>query len=313
MSALDLSGDAGLIATYLLTLNILFGLLLSTKYNPVKKWPYRRINTVKLHSWTGYLALSVALLHPTLLLLSTTAGFKLLDVIFPLGSSIQPFEDTLGALALYTIAFTVVSSYFRFALGRKLWKSLHFAAYAAAALFFVHGLLQNSPFDPLDAEKVSLEICLLLVVGGTAWRLRYALDQRKKVQFTVWNWELALFPEAGSGGQAVCVLEGYLFNRMNLPAKLHRVSMAFSQNGQQRVIGRLRGSDTDETLEALHLPPRQGVDVSLYSLFEGKEAQELLNLKRADFVGHFPDGKTFRKKLAGKKDIASSREKLSSP
>lgn len=185
MSAVDLSGDAGLVALCLLTLNILLGLLLSTKYNPVRQWPHRRINTVKLHNWTGYLALSVALLHPVLLLFSTTAGFKLLDVLVPPWSPSQPFENTLGAVALYAIAFTVATSYFRFQLGRKLWKKLHYVAYGAAALFFVHGLLtdpllSNSPFNPLDAEKVLVEACLLLVVAGTVWRVRYALNSPKK-------------------------------------------------------------------------------------------------------------------------------------
>jgi hypothetical protein len=235
-----------------------------------------------------------------------------MDVIFPIWSPSQPFENTLGALALYTVAFTVVTSYFRFKLGRKLWKSLHYAAYGAAALFFVHGLLtdpqlQNTPLDPFDAEKVRVELCLLAVVVGTLWRLRHALDRRKKVKFTLWDWDLAHFPEAGSGGQVICVLEGYLFNRMNLPAKLHRISMVFSEKGRQRVIGHVRDADTYEALEALHLPPRQGVDVSLYSVFESDEAQELLNLQRANFVGHFPDVKTFRKKLAGKKDFKLER------
>ena len=318
LSAIDLSGDAGLIAIYLLTLNILFGLLLSTKYNPVKNWPYRRIDTVKIHNWTGYLALSVALLHPTLLLASTTAGFKLLDVIVPLWSPIQPFENTLGALALYTVAFTVVTSYFRFELGRKLWKSLHYGAYAAAVLFFVHGLLtdpelENNPFDPFDAEKVSIELCLLVVVAATVWRLRYALDLRKQVRFTVWDFDLALFPEAGPGGQAVGVLDGYLFNKTRSPVNLHSVSMAVRQNGVQQVRGPLRDSASDGYLEALRVPPRRGVNVSLYALFNGEEAQKLLDLtglRRADFVGHFPDGKVFRTKLAGLKAFTNGHKRL---
>lgn len=317
MSALDLSGDAGLAALYLLTLNISLGLLLSTKYNPVKNWPYRRINTVKLHNWTGYLALSVALLHPTLLLASSTAGFKLFDVLFPLWSPIQPLENTLGALALYTVAFTVVTSYFRFELGRKLWKKLHYAAYGAAALFFIHGLLtdpelENNPLDPFDGEKVTIELCLLFVVVATVWRLRYALDQRKMVRFAVSGFNLALFPESGRGGQALGVLEGYFFNKTRSPVKLHRVSMAFRQNGVQKVIGPLRDSASDEYLEAVSIPPRRGINVSLYALFNGEEVQELLDLtglKRAEFVGRFPDGKALRKKLAGLKVLANSRKR----
>ena len=63
MSALDLSNYAGLTAVGLLTLNILLGLLLSVKYNPVRRWPHRRMNTVALHNWTGYTALAVIDYH----------------------------------------------------------------------------------------------------------------------------------------------------------------------------------------------------------------------------------------------------------
>ena len=42
MTALDLSNFAGLGAIGLLTFNVLLGLLIATKYNPVRRWPRRR-------------------------------------------------------------------------------------------------------------------------------------------------------------------------------------------------------------------------------------------------------------------------------
>ena len=59
VTAIDISSWFGLGAFTLLTLNILLGLLLSTKYNPVRRWPHRRVDTVTLHNWTGYLALAL--------------------------------------------------------------------------------------------------------------------------------------------------------------------------------------------------------------------------------------------------------------
>jgi hypothetical protein len=49
MTAIDLSSYFGLAAMTLLTLNILIGLVMSVKYNPVRNWPHRRINTFKIH------------------------------------------------------------------------------------------------------------------------------------------------------------------------------------------------------------------------------------------------------------------------
>src|SRR5438034_6035752 len=42
MTAIELSSYAGLAAMTLLTFNILIGLVMSVKYNPVRNWPHRR-------------------------------------------------------------------------------------------------------------------------------------------------------------------------------------------------------------------------------------------------------------------------------
>ncbi len=178
MTALDLSSTAGLIAMGLLTLNILLGLLLSTNYNPVTRWPHRKIEIFKLHNWTGYIALGVAFLHPVLLLFSSTAGFHVLDVVLPFWSPQQRNYNLLGALAFYLTLFVVVTSYFRPRLGNRIWKKLHFTAYAAAAVFFTHGILidpylKNQPPDLLDGEKLLVEGCAALVISATVLRIRY--------------------------------------------------------------------------------------------------------------------------------------------
>lgn len=189
MDAVNLSSYAGLLALCLLTLNILLGLLVSVRYQTKKRFPYRQINIFKIHNWTGYTALCVALLHPMLLLLSKTAGFRLFDIAFPVWSPTQPLVNTLGAAALYCLVLVVVTSYYRVEIGRRLWKRLHYVAYAAAALFFIHGLLtdphlKNRPFDPFDAEKVLVETCLLLVIVSIVGRVKYAFRTSSKAQKT---------------------------------------------------------------------------------------------------------------------------------
>ncbi|MGI8507982.1 MAG: ferric reductase-like transmembrane domain-containing protein [Gemmatimonadaceae bacterium] len=182
MTAIDASSYFGLAAISLLTLNILIGLLLSTKYNPVRKWPHRRINTLKLHNWTGFAALAVALVHPVLILFSSTAHFHFIDIAYPLNAPKQPYINTLGALALYLLIITVVTSYFRFQIGRKIWKPLHFTTYALFALYAVHALLtdpnlKDAPLDPFDAEKVFVELCIVVVLAAIVLRIRWQLRQ----------------------------------------------------------------------------------------------------------------------------------------
>jgi len=175
--AIELSSDAGLVAVGLLTANILLGLLISTGYNPVRRWPRRRVKLFRFHNWTGYTALAVSALHPILVLVSKTAGFRVMDVAFPVRSPVQPLENSIGAIGFYCVAFAVLTSYFRHLFGFHRWKQLHYATYAAAVTFFIHSLLtdpelKNRPVDWIDAEKVFVEVCMLLVAAGTIWRYR---------------------------------------------------------------------------------------------------------------------------------------------
>ena len=176
-SAIDVSSVVGLIAVGVFTAQLLLGLLLSVGYNPLRQWPRQRVKLFTFHNWLGYIGLATAITHPLILLLSSTAGFRLFDIAVPIWSPVQPFENTLGAVALYLVAFVVVTSYLRRAFAHHTWKLLHYTAYAAAAVFFVHGVLadpnlQNKPVDWIDAEKVYVEVCALLIVAATALRFR---------------------------------------------------------------------------------------------------------------------------------------------
>jgi predicted ferric reductase len=183
MSAVDLSSDVGLVAMVLLTMNILLGLVLSSRYNPVRNWPHRRLPIFDIHNWTAYMALGLVVLHPVLLLLSRSAGFRVTDILWPLHSPKQTSYNCLGAAAFYCVVFVVVTSYLRSLLGSRVWKKLHYASYAAAGLLFLHGILidpelKNRPPDLLDGEKILVESCALIIIGATIWRICYQPKKR---------------------------------------------------------------------------------------------------------------------------------------
>jgi predicted ferric reductase len=179
---IELSSDAGLVAIGLLTANILMGLLMATRYNPVRRWPHRRVNIVKIHNVTGYVALAVVLVHPALLLLRSRVTFGLVDLLYPVNAPKQPSINTVGAAAMYLLIFVVVTSYFRWQIGRKWWRRMHFATYALFPLFAVHSILtdptlRDAPIDPFDAEKVYVELCILAVLIAMALRVRWQRQQ----------------------------------------------------------------------------------------------------------------------------------------
>jgi predicted ferric reductase len=177
----------GLVAVGMFTAQILLGLLVSVGYNPVRQWPRRRLKLFTFHNWLGYIALATASVHATILLFAEAKDggrlFRVFDVLVPIWSPVQPFPNTLGAIAFYLVSFVVLTSYFRNVFGHRNWKRLHYTAYAAAFVFFSHGivadpLLQNRPVDWIDAEKVYVEACALLIAGATVWRVKAGRERK---------------------------------------------------------------------------------------------------------------------------------------
>jgi len=186
MSALELSSDVGVVAVFVLTFNIMLGLLMGVKYNPWRSWPHRRINYFRIHNWTGYVALTLSLLHVILLLLSTEAKFRVIDVLYPMIGPKQPVINTLGAAALYVLIVVVVTSYYRAAIGHDRWHIIHYGTYLTATLFLVHGIwsdpsLKDNPIDYLDAEKVAIELSLMVILVASFFRWRFALQRRRSL------------------------------------------------------------------------------------------------------------------------------------
>jgi predicted ferric reductase len=179
LTILDLSAYVGLAAVGAITLNMLMGLLMAFRYSPYRSWPHRRFNYFRLHNWTGYIALTVSILHPSILLLNKDPRFRILDLFYPVHSPIQPLDNTIGAIALYLLAFVAVTSYLRIRLGRHLWKSFHFSIYFGAVALFWHSLftnpsLKNAPMDWSDGGKLFVEFCFVLIATIGLFRWRYS-------------------------------------------------------------------------------------------------------------------------------------------
>jgi len=183
-SPVELSAYIGLVGVGLLAANLLLGLLMAGGYNPARHWPHVALKLFKLHNWTAYVALTTAIVHPLVLLFSATPRFRIVDLLVPAWSPVQPFSNVLGAIALYLVIMIVATSYFRRALGRQLWRSIHYTTYAAAIIFLVHGLIADPTvtgraIDYIDGEKVYVEVCAALFTAVTLWRIRHRRAKRR--------------------------------------------------------------------------------------------------------------------------------------
>ena len=179
MTLLDLCSYIGLGATGAVTLNLLLGMLMSLRYSPVRVWPHLRINVFLLHQWTAWIAIVLTLTHPLVLLFLHAPRFRVLDLLWPIHSPLQPWINLAGAGAAYLVLLVFLTSLVRTRLGRPLWRSLHYCVFPAAVLIFLHSLLTDPLLkdghpDLLDGGKVFIEICALLSFTAVAvrWRLR---------------------------------------------------------------------------------------------------------------------------------------------
>src|ERR1700733_736678 len=169
MDLVDLSAYAGLGAVALATAHLVIVLLIEYPYSPVKYWPHRRFNIFYAHRITAYATIALTLIHPLILLLVRRVPFRVVDILLPIHSPLQPVQNTLGAIALYLLAIVVVTSLYRLSIGRKWWKRSHLLVYPAALLLFIHGVFTDSELktgraDLLDGEKVFVEICFLVIL-----------------------------------------------------------------------------------------------------------------------------------------------------
>jgi len=179
MTALDLCSYIGLGATGAVTVNLLLGMLMSLRYSPVRAWPHRRINLFLLHQWTAYIAIVLTVTHPLVLLFIHAPRFRVIDLLWPIHSPLQPWINLAGAGAAYLVLLVFITSLLRTRIGRPLWRSLHYFVFPAAVLIFLHSiftdpLLKDGHPDLLDGGKVFIEICALISVAALAvrWRLR---------------------------------------------------------------------------------------------------------------------------------------------
>ena len=188
---LQLSAYMGLVATGLLTFNILLGMMLGTAYKKHSYWlklpnHIKQINVYNLHNWTAYIALLLVLLHPTLLLFAPATKFKFIDIIFPINAPHQKIFVAFGTLSMFAIITVLITTQkvVKKKMSFRTWKNIHLISYCTALLFIVHGIvldpqLKDRPLNLLDAEKLVSELCLIILVVASILRYKYHLKTKK--------------------------------------------------------------------------------------------------------------------------------------
>lgn len=135
------SRAAGVIAFVALTLDVVFGLLVSTG-GADRLLP--RARSVEVHRWLSSAALALTGLHAAALLGDRFVRFDLLDVLVPFLSSYRALAVGVGVLTAYGALVVHFSFQLRMRLGPRGWRRLHYLSFAVFLGALLHGVLAGS-------------------------------------------------------------------------------------------------------------------------------------------------------------------------
>ena len=166
------------IATVLILLTILWGVLLSTRIlKPNDRPAWLR----DLHTWMGGLALAFTVIHMVTLIADSYITFDVIDVLVPFASSWKPIPVTLGVLGFYILAAVQISSLFMKKLDRKTWHRIHMLSYVQFIIVIAHTLSAGSDVGTRLFTGFTMAVAML---GAAVYGIRLvsgrSVDRRKK-------------------------------------------------------------------------------------------------------------------------------------
>jgi len=123
-----------------------------------------RLVVASVHRSAALLSVVFLVVHVTSLMFDPYAQLKLINLILPFTSSYRPLWVGLGTVALDLMIAIVVTSLLRERIGPRVWKAVHWFAYAMWPFALAHGI--GSGTDRSTFWMLSIDTaCVLAVIG----------------------------------------------------------------------------------------------------------------------------------------------------
>jgi hypothetical protein len=162
------SRATGLLTLLLLTSVFVLGALTGGRASSAR-WP--RFAVAALHRNLTLLTVAFVLVHVSTAVIDGYAGIAWLDVMLPFGSVYHPFWLGLGAAAFDLFVALLVSSLLRPHIRPRLWRGLHWAAYACWPVAIAHGLGIGGADSRTGWVLIVTGACALAAVSAVVWRV----------------------------------------------------------------------------------------------------------------------------------------------
>ena len=180
----------GLVSLVLLTASVALGIMEVTRWSTPR---FPRFVTAALHKNISLLVVVFLAVHIVTAIGDNFAPIGWLDVIVPFHSPYRPIWLGLGAVAVDLLIALIVTSLLRARIGYRVWRAVHWTAYACWPVALLHALGTGSDTRVRWALLLSLG---LLVVVCLALAVRLAIAHATPVARRGW---------AGLGAAALVV------------------------------------------------------------------------------------------------------------
>lgn len=145
-----LSRASGVVAYALVWYAMALGLLITNKL--ARLWPGGP-NAFDLHQHVSLLGMGFSIFHMLVLLGDPKIHLDLVPLLVPFGGiGYRPMWIAMGQVGLYVMATVTFSFYVRRWIGKRAWKTIHFASFVLFAFVLIHGVFTGPDSDELWAR-----------------------------------------------------------------------------------------------------------------------------------------------------------------
>ena len=161
------SRATGVVALLLLTAVMIIGILIN-RQGRLPGLP--RFAVTNLHRNLSLMAVVFIVIHVVTAVLDGYVSIPLVSGIIPFTSGYEGFWLGLGAISFDLMLALIVTSLIRGRLSRRLWKAVHWLAYASWPIAFAHSI--GSGTDLQGGLLLGLAVvCAVALAAALTWRL----------------------------------------------------------------------------------------------------------------------------------------------
>jgi len=169
------SRATGVVSLVLLTAVVLLGVLVN-RQGRLPGLP--RFAVTGLHRSVSLTTVALLAVHVAAAVADPYVSIQLVAAIIPFTSSYLPVQIGLGAVSLDLIAALVITSLLRARIGRRLWRGVHWLAYAAYPVALLHSVTSAKDLRSGGLLAVTAG-CALSVCAAICFRLAAARASRR--------------------------------------------------------------------------------------------------------------------------------------